>query len=62
MKCKFLLLLNVYIAIFTWQNCNSYGQADIVFLGLDRQLSSFGSNRGAHTLPHVFFEILRPSF
>jgi hypothetical protein len=53
MNCKFLLLLNLYVAIFTWQNCNTYGLADTVFIDPHRQLSSYGSNRGSPTLPYV---------
>jgi hypothetical protein len=40
MKCKFLLLLNMYIAIFTWKNCSLYGTVVTVFLGLDRHIHS----------------------
>jgi hypothetical protein len=58
MNCKILLLLNLYVAIFTWQNCSSYGLVDTVSIDLHRQLDSYGSNRGSLTLPYVIFGFL----
>jgi hypothetical protein len=58
MNCKILFLLNLYVPIFTWQNCNSYGWDDTISIDLHKQLDSYGSNRDSLTLPYVIFEFM----
>jgi hypothetical protein len=54
MKCNFLLILNMFIAIFTWQNNSSFGLVVPTSLEFHRQLVSQESNRGFFTLSYIF--------
>jgi hypothetical protein len=40
MKCKFLLILNMFVAIFTWKNSSSFGLVVPASLEFQRQLVS----------------------
>jgi hypothetical protein len=54
MKCKILLILKMFVAIFTWKNNISFGLAAPAPLEFHRQLVSQEINKGFFTLSYVF--------